>query len=50
MDYDLVSRLLLVNQNVICQLDGENIATIPMVLSLQNIQTKTSNIVTTGQS
>lgn len=41
--------LSLVNKNVVWQLDGENITILPMILSLQNIYTKASNIVVTKQ-
>ena len=48
MDYALVRRAILENQKVMWQLDGKNIAILPINLSLQNIYPKTSNIVTTG--
>ena len=37
MDCALVRKTVLVNQNVIQQLDGENITNLPMILSLERI-------------
>lgn len=42
----LVMRTILVNQNVKWQLDGKNIILLPKILNLQNIYTKTANVVT----
>ena len=50
MEYALVRRTILVNQNVMWQLNGENLTILHMILSLQKSLTKTSNIVTTEQS
>ena len=37
MDYALVRRTILANQNVIWQLNGENITNLLMILGLKNI-------------
>ena len=38
MDYALVRRTILVNQNIIWQLDGENKTVLPIILSLQTFK------------
>ena len=38
MDYALVRRTILVNQNIIWQLDGESKTVLPIILNLQTLK------------
>ena len=50
IDYPLVGKTLLVNQNIIWKQDRKTMTNQPVTLRLLDIWTKTSNIVTTGKS